>query len=179
MLHAPGMEYFELRQRGAQWIFLGTILHLHKDQPFELSYSIECDLAWRTLNSQIELRRGGNTRDLQIQADRGHWIANGVPQPQVDGCIDVDLGWSPCTNTLPIRRLDLGVGAGSGPVVAAWVKFPELALERLPQEYHRVAERTYRYSSRGGAFIASLGVDEHGLVEEYEGLWKRVSSTGQ
>jgi hypothetical protein len=66
------------------------------------------------------------------------------------------------------------VGARSGPIVAAWVRFPDLALEPLPQEYERLAESRYRYSSRGGSFVAQLEVDEHGLVLDYEGQWRRV-----
>ena len=179
MLHAPGMERFELLQRAAQWILCGTILHLHQDQPFEVSYSIRCDPRWHTLSSHIELRGGSCTRALQVEVDRGRWIANGKPQPQLDGCIDIDLGWSPCSNTLPIRRLNLANRADSGPIIAAWVKFPELTLEPLAQEYHRISERLYQYSSRGGAFTAKLLVGEHGLVDEYEGFWKRVTSTSE
>jgi hypothetical protein len=179
MLHAPGLECFELLHRGARWILRGTILHLHEDEPFEVRYSIECDSGWHTLSSRIELRSGSGERALQIEADHGRWISNGEPQPQLDGCIDIDLGWSPCTNTLPIRRLNLQNGADSGPVVAAWIKFPELALEPLPQGYHRVADHVYRYTSRGGTFTANLRVDEDGLVEAYEGFWQRVTSTDQ
>jgi len=94
----------------------------------------------------------------------------------IKGTVDIDLGWSPSTNTLPIRRLNLEVGQASGEVIAAWVRFPELALQPLPQEYTRLAERQYRYSSRGGAFVANLVVDDHDLVLDYEGFWQRVRS---
>ncbi|HEU4416520.1 MAG TPA: putative glycolipid-binding domain-containing protein, partial [Candidatus Angelobacter sp.] len=56
----------------------------------------------------------------------------------------------------------------------AWVRFPELTLQPLPQEYLRVSDRQYRYSSRNGAFTAGLTVDEVGLVMDYEGFWRRV-----
>ena len=36
--------------------------------------------------------------------------------------------------------------------MAAWVRFPDLTLQPLPQEYIRLADRQYRYSSRSGAF---------------------------
>jgi len=174
MLQGTGLERFELQPEAASWILRGTILHLHDDRPIEVRYSIECDSGWRTVNAGIALRDGGRERSLRLEVSGGHWIANGAPRPQVDGCVDIDLGWSPSTNTLPIRRLNLEIGAKSGPIVAAWVKFPELALEPLLQEYLRVAERAYLYSSRGGTFTANLKVDEHGMVEEYEGFWKRV-----
>lgn len=70
----------------------------------------------------------------------------------MNGAIDIDLGWSPSTNTLPIKRLNLEIGQSSGELIAAWVRFPELTLQPLPQEHIRLAERQYRYSSRGSAF---------------------------
>ena len=92
----------------------------------------------------------------------------------VRGAVDVDLGWTPFTNTLPIRRLSLAVGQKSGPVTAAWVRFPDLGLEPLTQEYERTAARRYRYTSGGGSFAADLEVDDDGLVIDYSGIWTRV-----
>lgn len=176
MLHGIGLERFELLQQDGRWLLRGTILHLHDNRPVEARYSIACDSGWHTVSARIEVRDNTQERILQIETRADHWIANGNPQPQLDGCFDIDLGWSPSTNTLPIRRLNLVMGSGSGPVVAAWVKFPELVLEPLPQEYYRLTDRTYRYSSRGGAFTADIFIDEHGLIDEYKGFWKRVVS---
>ena len=176
MLHGTGLERFELLQQSERWVLRGTILHLHDDRPIEVRYSIECDSGWHTVNAKIEVRDDTRERSLQIETNDGRWTANGDPQRQLDGCVDIDLGWSPSTNTLPIRRLNLAQGAGSGLVVAAWVEFPELVLEPLPQEYRRVSDRAYRYSSRSGTFTADLAVDQHGLVDEYKGFWKRVLS---
>lgn len=44
----------------------------------------------------------------------------------------------------------------------------------LLQEYERLAERRYRYTSAGGAFTVALEVDDEGLVLDYEGVWERV-----
>jgi uncharacterized protein len=100
----------------------------------------------------------------------GRWWRNAEALPSLDGCIDVDLGFSPSTNLLPIRRLALPIG-GSAAVRAAWVRFPELSVEVLEQVYHRTAERRYTYESNGGAFRAELTVDEDGFVIEYPNLW--------
>jgi len=174
MLQGTGLERFELQQNARNWILRGTILHLHDERPIEVQYSIECDSGWRTVEAGIALRDDSRERSVRIMVNGAHWTTNGDPQSQVDGCIDIDLGWSPSTNTLPIRRLNLAIGDVSGPITAAWVKFPELVLEPLPQEYQRLSEAAYRYSSRGATFTANLTVDEHGIVEEYEGFWKRV-----
>jgi hypothetical protein len=83
----------------------------------------------------------------------------------------VDLNFSPSTNLLPIRRLELAVGE-EGPAAAAWLRFPSLRLERLDQTYRRLGERAYRYESADGAFRRDIEVDEAGLVTRYPGLWE-------
>ena len=111
---------------------------------------------------------------MEVVSENGHWYQNGAEVEGLSKAIDIDLGWSPSTNTLPIRRLGLSVGASSGQLTAAWVRFPELRLEPLEQEYHRLQDRVYRYSSRRGTFQAKLLVDEHGMAEDYQGFWKRL-----
>ena len=91
--------------------------------------------------------------------------------------MDVDLGWTPATNTLPVRRLGLTVDEGRD-LVAAWVR-PDLVVQPLPQRYERVGARRYRYESRGGRFGVELDVDEHGLVLDYPGFWRRLERAAE
>ena len=175
-VQGTGLERFELLQDADGWILQGTILVLEKQGPAQADYEIHCDAAWRTRRTDISLRDTDGERTLRLAVEDGRWYADGNEQEAVRGCIDIDLGWSPSTNTLPIRRLELGVGEKSGTITAAWVRFPELTVEPLPQEYERLAKRRYRYSSRGGAFTAVLEIDEDGLVIDYEGIWRRVHS---
>jgi len=93
----------------------------------------------------------------------------------IAGCLDLDLAFSPSTNILPLRRLGLGAGE-SGEATAAWVRFPDLSVEPLPQRYTRLDERRVRYESRGGAFTAELEVDDLGLVVRYPPFWERVAA---
>ncbi len=173
-LQGTGLERFELIRIPDGWVLRGTILALEKQGPAQADYEIHCDVAWRTRRADVSLRDAAGERTLRLAVENGRWYADGNEVETVRGCIDIDLGWSPSTNTLPIRRLGLGVGKKSGTITAAWVRFPELTVEPLPQEYERLAERRYRYSSRGGAFTAELEVDEDDLVIDYEGIWRRV-----
>ena len=59
----------------------------------------------------------------------------------------------------------------SADVRAAWVRFPELAIELLEQRYTRLAAHRYLYESAGGTFRRELTVDDHGFVVDYPGLW--------
>jgi hypothetical protein len=90
--------------------------------------------------------------------------------PEVDGCVDIDLNFSPSTNLLPIRRLRLDVGDEVS-ARAAWLRFPDFRLEPLDQSYRRDAGGVYRYESRAGKFVAELSVNEAGFVTGYPDLW--------
>lgn len=99
------------------------------------------------------------------------WKLNGVERPEVAGCIDLDLNFSPSTNLLPLRRLSLAIGQ-EAKVRAAWLRFPSFALEPLDQLYRRTGEATYRYESAGGTFVAELEVNGAGFVVRYPGFWE-------
>ena len=176
-VQSPGLERFELSRIGDEWLFRGTILTLAGNAAAEAKYEIVCDHSFRTRRANVSVRDATGERTLQIETESGRWYENGRENHTVKGAIDIDLGWSPSTNTLPIKRLKLEIGQSSGEFVAAWVRFPELTLQPLPQEYLRLQDRKYRYSSRGGAFVANLTVDEHDLVLDYEDFWLRAKST--
>jgi hypothetical protein len=92
-------------------------------------------------------------------------------RPDLIDCIDIDLGFTPATNVLPIMRLDLAIGSAAD-VAAAWVKFPEFTVERLDQRYTRLSEHTFLYESAGGSFRRELTVNEFGLVIDYPDFWR-------
>jgi uncharacterized protein len=173
-VQSPGLERFEFSHIGDEWLFRGTILTFGDGDPAEARYEIACDRSFRTKRASISIVDSSGERRLKIEAQNGRWFENGRENPAVNGAIDIDLGWSPSTNTLPIKRLKLEIGQSSGEFVAAWVRFPELTLQPLPQEYVRLEDSKYRYSSRGGAFVAELLVDDHDLVLDYEGFWQRA-----
>ena len=115
--------------------------------------------------------RGFEQRTIALARDaKGAWTIDGKPARALKGCTDVDLGCSPSTNTLPIRRLRLGLGA-TQTIQAAWVRFPELEVVKAAQTYSRLDEFTYRYAS--GTFEAELTVDDDGLVTSYA-EWRRT-----
>ncbi|MBI1417425.1 MAG: hypothetical protein GC146_09400 [Limimaricola sp.] len=100
----------------------------------------------------------------------GRWMMNGIEVPEVRGALDFDLGVTPATNTLAIRRMNLAVG-DSAEAVAAWLDPSDWMLKPLKQRYTRVSETEYDYASDTG-FSARLTVDEHGIVRDYPGWWK-------
>ncbi|HEY0022540.1 MAG TPA: putative glycolipid-binding domain-containing protein [Longimicrobium sp.] len=168
-----GHESARVDHVGEGWRLTGTAVFADDAGPCCLSYRIECDAAWRTVRTRVTGWIGQRTVDVEIAvAADGVWRMNGVEVPQVAGCVDVDLNFSPSTNLLPIRRLNLAVGERAD-VRAAWLRFPSLALEPLQQTYIRTGERAYRYESAGGAFVRDLTVDEAGFPTRYPDFWER------
>jgi hypothetical protein len=174
-LDLPGGEYCSLSRVGDGWRLAGVAVGTFERVPLRADYVVACDEGWRTREVDLTVVANGDERRLHIRAEGGGmWSANGRAVDGVRGCIDIDLGISPATNTLPIRRLNLAVGA-SAPVAATWVRFPELTIEPLGQRYTRLAEDRYRYESDSG-YSAELIVDNLGLMVVYEGGWRRVSA---
>ena len=157
---------------------MGTAVFVHDQKPCRLDYLVVCDSKWRTTSGNVTGWVGDETIDIEIAVDPSRsWRLNGTEQPQVAGCIDLDLNFSPSTNLLPIRRLDLAIGQASE-VRAAWLRFPGFSLEPLDQLYRRLDLARYRYESAGGKFVTDLPVNASGLVTEYPGFWALVASTG-
>jgi uncharacterized protein len=170
-LDKPGHEAAELAPSADGWLLSGTAVFAESGRPCRLDYTIRCDRAFVTRHCMVSGLVGTSRVRLDVErASSGAWSVNGARESALDGCIDVDLGFSPSTNLLPIRRLSLPVGAAA-PVRAAWVRFPELTVEILEQSYTRIAADRYLYESAGGTFRRELTVDDTGFVLEYPGLW--------
>lgn len=167
----PGHEAARLREIPDGWHLAGTAVFAHEGQPCHLAYEVHTDRDWRTTGATVTGWVGSEAVDARVEADgRGAWTLNGAPVPEVAGCVDVDLNFSPSTNLLPIRRLTLADGEHAA-VRAAWLRFPGFALEPLEQTYRREGTRTYHYESAGGRFRRTLDIDEAGFVLEYPGIW--------
>ncbi len=174
-LDTPGSEYFTLSQATDGWKLSGSVVVTLDDEPVRTWYTVRCQPGWNTYDVGVVTGSGNTTRELHLMADGGRWRSDEGPLTPLDGAIDVDLGVTPSTNTLPIRRLELEVGQHAD-LVVAWVRFPDLAVVRSDQRYTRLTENTYRYES--GSFRRDIEVDELGLVTSYPGLFVRESVSG-
>jgi len=164
-------EHCALTIRDSGLSLVGTVLGAENGQPVRIEYRVFTDAVGATTAVHVRDLRGFETRTLVLdRTSKGSWSVDGKPARALRGCSDVDLGCSPSTNTLPIRRLRLGIGS-SHTIKAAWVRFPELEVVKADQTYTRVDEFTYRYAS--GTFEGEISVDDDGLVTVYE-VWKRT-----
>jgi len=171
-LDFPGHEIARLEALDNGWKLFGTAIFAYQGDPSKLDYVVICDPTWRTKSAKVKGVIGSREIDVTVTVDMNRrWQLGGTERTSVEGSLDIDLGFSPSTNLLPIRRLQLAVD-DEAEVSAAWLPFPSLELEPLAQVYRRVAERTYRYESRGGSFARTLEVNDTGFVTSYPGLWE-------
>jgi len=188
-IDSSGSEWCALAREPDGWRLRGIVLAEINSIPVLVHYAVSLATDWSTRVVEIALRSGAAsqprrlkitvTPDRQWRIEREPGLEPAAPADDpalLHGLVDVDLGFSPVTNTLPIRRLDPAIGEEVA-VTAAWVRFPELTIEPLPQRYVRLAERRYRYESAGGAFVAEIEVDDLGLVTTYEGGWRRIATS--
>jgi hypothetical protein len=170
----PGLEDLRLTVDADGVRADGLIIGVADDGPYRLRYSVRCDTDWRVRETRV-VRLDRGVAPIVLRADgAGHWTTGeGEPLPALDRCIDIDLVGSPFTNTLPIRRLGLADGE-SRDLTMAYIWVPELTVTPDPQRYTRLAADRYLFESRDSDFRAELPLDEHGLVRDYPGLFRRV-----
>jgi len=175
-LDQPGHEAARLVAEQTGWRLVGNAVFAHEGKPCRLDYSILCDAQWKTRSAEVTGWVGDTVVQTRIQASpKAIWQLNGETCPDVSGCVDVDLNFSPSTNLLPIRRLNLSVGEQAA-ARAAWLRFPSFRLEPLEQVYRRLSDRTFRYESAGGSFVALIETNATGFVIEYPNFWTAEAS---
>ena len=170
----PGLEHLRLSVDDDGVRADGLIIGVADAEPFRLRYSVRCDGAWRVREVRA-VRLDLAVEPVALRADGlGNWTTpEGEPVHGLAGCIDIDLARSPFTNTLPIRRLGLPIGATAG-LTMAYIQVPELTVLSDPQRYTRLAADRYLYESGDSDFRAELPLDAAGLVLDYPGIARRV-----
>ena len=170
-LDQPGHESALLVFDSDSWHLQGTAVFTQDQLPCKLDYRIVCDSHWNTRSAKVAGWVGNNVIEVElVVSNEKRWLLNQKDCPEVSGCTDLDLNFSPSTNMLPIRRLELDIGQEME-VRAAWLRFPGFKLEPLIQLYKRIDETTYRYESDGGSFATELQVNSQGFVTNYPSFW--------
>lgn len=170
-LDMQGHEAVRIYEGEDGWYLDGAAIFSYEGQPCRLEYLIECDEDWQTSFVTVDGFVGTEVIAIEIDVEDGVWYLNGEEIDGVEGCVDIDLNFSPVTNLIPIKRSDLDIG-DEAPVKAAWLRFPSFELEVLEQTYRRKSDLLYNYRSSTG-FEKDITVDEFGLVVEYPDFWVR------
>ncbi|GAA1845034.1 putative glycolipid-binding domain-containing protein [Asanoa iriomotensis] len=164
--------------------------------PYQARYELIADDNWQAARLDVSCEGAGWMRTIRMQRATGRWRATTGEQGDLDAALvaagqrrvgfpgiedasrleralDVDLGGSPLTNTLVIRRLGLLNATPDRPynVLAAWVLLPSLEIIAAEHTYTPLGGNRVRYESDG--FSADMTVDDAGYVIDYPGLAKR------
>ena len=194
--------WHQLVGMGAEHLVLSTNGAIHADGlavgeisggAYRIHYQIDCDPGWNVLGLRIEdllgaarprgfprgpHGQGGFSESPEVYLTRtpdDRWMdADGTMLDALDGCIDVDLIFTPFTNTLPIRRLNLKPGEARE-IAVVYVGLPGLKVSRFRQRYTCLSSGAdggiYRYESVESGFTAELKVDGDGLVMDYPSIF--------
>ena len=159
----------------------GSVVVADDSGSWSSRHSVVTDRQWQTRSVFVEVLSADGLDRVELAADPlGDWLLDGRDWPELRGCTDVDLGATPLTNVLPLRRLGLAVGEEHGGD-AAWLDLPSLAVHRVRQTYLRLPSEPddpdgsarYRYTDPiYGSF--TLTADAAGFVIAYEDLFSRV-----
>lgn len=138
----------------------------------DIEYVVRLSPLWQV--RQFLLFRDLDHPDLWLGTDgRGRWgEVNGAHRVDLDGGIDIALGCTPFTHTIPIRRLSLGIGE-EAPTVAVDIDVETLGVVPAAASYRRIDERRYEVV-RADATI-TVDVDEFGLVTDLDGMFRRLA----
>ena len=171
-LDSPGHDACGLSSSSEGWRLAGTAVFSCEGQPCRLCYEVDCDTSWHTRSAKVAGWVGRTVVKLDIEAGPGErWDFNGTEQTELTGLVDVDLGFTPSTNLIQLRRLSLSVGqATDAPTV--YLNFPELTLGRLEHRYQRAAPDRYDYQAPTFDYAGVLQVSAAGFVTLYPGLWE-------
>ena len=109
-LDGPGRDVCTLRQTLEGWELEGAADFELDAQPASLRYEVRCSSDFRSLGGRVSGSLGSRSVALEISRSGESWALNGVDAPGLAECVDLDLGFTPATNWLPIRRLELADG---------------------------------------------------------------------
>lgn len=169
----PGIEYCEINVNPMTSL-KGEVFSLVEKEPIYVEYNVMCDEQGCTHNVKVQCRFDKTEKYIELsRSSEGRWYNEGFELKQFFGFKDIDIGITPSTNSLPIRRFNLQLGE-TNQFSAVWLKFPDLVVQPLEQRYTRLGKNTYLYESVESGYTALLKVDEIDIVVSYESEWERV-----
>ena len=166
----PGHDTARLVRSAEGWTLDGYAA-FDENGPTGLRYRVELAPDYATLGATIVGHRSGATFSHEFRRTEGGWQLDGAAVWDLDDLLHLDFGFTPATNLQQLRHAGMAVGEQQE-ICAAWFDIGEGRLARLVQQYRRIADDRYWYSSPMGGYEAVLEMDESGFVRLYPGLWE-------
>jgi hypothetical protein len=173
-LVGKGIEHLILRQRErieANGLAAGVL----EDIPYRINYQIVCDQDWKVQSVRVEDLLNDKVLVLIKSRNDGWMDEQNHRFEELNGCMDVDIRITPFTNTLPIKKLKLGLNE-SKEISVVYFRVPDLGISKFKQRYTFLARaedhEVYKYESLDSDFTSDITVGMDGLVIDYPGIFK-------
>jgi hypothetical protein len=154
----------------------GVALFAFASEPCRLDYVVLADAAGAPISAAVSGSLAGVAVRRTIAVDGARrWSLDGAEQPDVQGALDLALGFTPAALAFPPLRLALAVGA-SVELAVARVRFPELTLAPARQRWTRLDERRYALEDSSDG-PAELTVPAAPFVRDVSGRWAAEALT--
>lgn len=168
-LDVPGNDECRVLQTENGWRLEGYAEFSEGGQDHKIDYSVDCAANWNTWRAEIK-----GTSNLVISRRSGEWFLDGQLQEDIASSVtQIDFGFTPATNFIQLKQMDLKIGQ-SDDCVVAWFDLGEGELSYLHQHYERTGERTYAYDSPSYGYHETLTIAESGFVGDYPHLWRKI-----
>ena len=172
---AAGMDACSYEAASGGYLISGTAAYQEHGEAVKLDYRISCDPDWSSRSAWVGGWSGSTRKEITLTRDQaGLWTANGEEVDGASGLLDIDLGFTPATNTIAIRRLNLAIG-DEGETTAVWLDTEDWRIKPLRQIYRRLSETEFAYGSPAHAYAEVLATDDFGIVRIYPQLWTAIS----
>jgi uncharacterized protein len=170
-LDAPGHDACRLERRGRKWLLSGVAAFRHSRGPASVEYSLLVDDAWRTLQGRVKGAVGVRRIDIRASRQDDGWLVDGARVDDLTPLSDLDFGFTPATNFVQLKRVELPLGV-STPLPVAWLDLDSGGLSALEQTYQRLSEAELLYTAPAFGYRAILKIAPNGFIQTYPGLWE-------
>jgi uncharacterized protein len=170
-LDQPGHDAALLTPTDDGWLLRGTTVFGHPPAPSCINYSVLVDSSWRTRSGTVQGFHGARSFAHSITHTVDGWHLDGTLVKGLEHLHDLDYGFTPATNMLQLRRVNIASGEDLS-IPVAWFDEDATTLTELPQRYRCLNPTTLEYNAptvgyRGQLTLAS----PRGFVKDYPRLW--------
>ena len=169
-LDTPGHDAALLTRSAAGWSLHGTAVFKHQSGPACIHYSVDVDTAWRAQRGTVQGFLASGRVDHLISREPEGWHLDGALVCGLEHLCDIDYGFTPATNLLPLRRVAPAPGQAVD-LPVAWFDIDAATLTELPQRYERRDATTYWYMAPTVPYEGLLELSDNGFARSYPHLW--------
>lgn len=155
--------------------------------PYRLDYEIAIRPGFTAARLEVVSTGDGWERTLNLERDEANDWSMAVSQvgdvdlpppggdlDAIEAATDFDLGLSPVTNLIPLRRYGLLERREPFELTVAWVSVPDLGVQPDGQRYTALGENLVGFEALDGTFASQISLDGDGIAQDYPGIARRL-----